>query len=992
MVSPLDAPVVCPSLVGRGDQLDALRQVARRVADAAGQTLLISGEAGVGKSRLVRELAGQLEHEGWLIQQGSCFERDRLLPYAPFLDAVHAMLLILPPAEVERCLGPALPDLARLLPELDSGAVDSVADPEQEKRRIFFALDAVFSRLAARQPLLLVLEDLHWADDTSLELLAMVARRVPREHILLLGTYRDDEVSQGLGSLLQELDRSRLALELRLARLERAGVAAMLQAIFGFERPIRPEFLQAIYMLTEGNPFFIEELLRSLPRESDNLALDTTSDRLAPHELRLPRTVNDAVLRRTNGVSPEARRVLVIAAVAGRRFDFELLQTLSGLGERELLHILKELIAGQLVIEVGQRGDHFAFRHALTRQAVYRQLLGRERRGVHRRIGDILEQSSGSSRDAKLEDLAYHFAEAGVWDKALEYAEQAGERADALYAPTSAVAHYALAIDAARMDGIPPPARLHRARGLGYGRLGEFDRARADHETALVAARLAGDRRLEWQSLMDLGLLWAGRAYEQTHAYFTDALQLARRLEDPLALAHSLNRVGNWLVNVEHPADGERYHREALAIFEQLGDRSGLAETLDLLGLARYMQADLMAAVEYRDRAIALFRELDDRAGLVTALAHRAGSVTTYHSATAAALPRFQLEATELVQEAVRLAQELAWPAAETFARMILASVLGRTGDYSNAVAQTNLALDIAEDIDHRQWMSGCRYTLAEIYRELFALDQARDQFQEALQLAREVGSGNWINAITGSLASTLLATGDTQGAAALLAGAMENREPPATMGQRQVRLAAAELALWRGDADEALRLADQLRGETITAPSVDFLRARALRTRGRLEDAEAALRGAYKLASAGQLASVTWRLQSELAATLDAQGRGAEADVARAEALAAIDEIAGRLTDARLASVFAAGAHRAMGIPARTRHRLARGPRGLTTREREVAALIARGQTNRAMAERLVLSERTIETHVSGILGKLGFSSRAQIAAWATEEGLSTT
>src|SRR5205823_9790768 len=172
-----------------------------------------------------------------------------------------------------------------------------------------------------------------------------------------------------------------------------------------------------------------------------------------------------------------------------------------------------------------------------------------------------------------------------------------------------------------------------------------FDPARADYEAALVAARVSGDRRAEWQALLDLGFLWAGRAYEQTRAYFADALDLARQLDDPPALAQSLNRVGNWHVNVEQPADGERHHREALTIFERLDDRRGIAETLDLLGLATYMQADLVKAVGYLDRAIALFRELDDRAGLTSALAHRAVSVTTYHSCTAPTPPEFARQA-----------------------------------------------------------------------------------------------------------------------------------------------------------------------------------------------------------------------------------------------------------------------------------------------------------------------------------------------------------
>jgi DNA-binding CsgD family transcriptional regulator/Tfp pilus assembly protein PilF len=986
-------------LIGRDEQLNALQQVASGVAIRSGQVVLVAGEAGIGKSRLVRELAERLGRAGWVVQHGNCFERDRVLPYAPFLDELHALLTILPPAEVERCLGPALPHLARLLPELGLQSDETAGDPEQEKRRVFYALCEIQSRLAARQPLLLVIEDLHWADDTSLELLAVLARRVPRERILLLGTYRDDEVSVGLRYLLDELDRSRLALELRLTRLGRDEVAAMLRAILEPDRPVRQDFfqhqlqLQAIYALSEGNPFFVEELLRSLLAAGDIAYLDGRWDLKPVNELHLPRTVHDAVQRRTHRLSPEALQVLVQAAVAGRRFDFELLRSLTGRDEADLLRLIKELIGAQLVVEVEKRGEQFAFRHALTRQAVYEQLLGRERRSVHRRVAETIEQLFANSPESRPQDLAFHFSEAGDWEKALVYAERAGERADALHAPASAVEHYANAIEAARLQAIPPSPRLHRARGLAYERLGNFDLASADYNAALVAARMAGDRRAEWQALLDLGFLWAGRAYEQTRAYFADALDLSRKLDDPQALARSLNRVGNWHVNVEQPAEGERHHREALAIFERVDDRRGIAETLDLLGLAKYMQGNLVEAVGYLDRAIALFRELDDRAGLTSALAHRAVSVTTYHSCTAATLPEFAHQAIGMVDEAIQVAQDLGWRASEAFARMVLASVLGPRGEYARALSEIQTALRIADEIEHRQWTCASQYTLAEIHRELLAMDVARRQFEQALELARELGSGNWTTVITGSLASTLLASGATLPAAALLGDRpVDDGLFPTTLGQRQVRLAAAELALLQGEAARALPLLDSLRGDTATAPQVDLVRARALHALGRLDEAAATLLSAYELATSCGLQSVTWRLQGELAAALDAQGRAAEAEAARTEALSIVDRLAQKLTDTVLTEGFLAGARRALGVKARSRRLLPRGPGGLSAREQQVAGLIAEGHSNRAMAERLVLSERTVEDHVSGILRKLGFSSRAQIAAWATHQGLQST
>jgi DNA-binding CsgD family transcriptional regulator len=211
-------------------------------------------------------------------------------------------------------------------------------------------------------------------------------------------------------------------------------------------------------------------------------------------------------------------------------------------------------------------------------------------------------------------------------------------------------------------------------------------------------------------------------------------------------------------------------------------------------------------------------------------------------------------------------------------------------------------------------------------------------------------------------------------------------------MGQRQVRLATADLALRQGEAGPALRLLDSLRGDTATAPQVDLVRARALGALGRLDEAEATLLSACELATSCGLASVSWRLQAELAAVFDARERGADAAAARARALAIVEALAHKLTDADLTAGFLAGAHRLLGIKMPSRRVHHRGPGGLTAREQEIAGLIAQGGSNRAMAESLVLSERTVEDHVSGILRKLGFNSRAQIATWATQRGLTTT
>jgi predicted ATPase len=278
-------------------------------------------------------------------------------------------------------------------------------DPAQEKRRLFHALAQFFTRLAARHSLLIVIEDVHWSDETSLEFLLLLARRIAALPVLLLLTYRSDEQHEALGHALATLERERLLVEWPLTPLRPDEVDGMIRAIFDLETPVRAEFLEAICSLTEGNPFFIEEVLKSLVASGDIFYADGTWDRKPMSELRIPRSVQDAVRVRTAQLSTDAQRVLIVAAVTGRRFDFGLLQRVVQHDEPELLRLVKEMIGAQLVVE--DTADHFAFRHALTQQVIYSGLLARERRSPIARSGEHAATVRRIARRAPPE-LAHH--------------------------------------------------------------------------------------------------------------------------------------------------------------------------------------------------------------------------------------------------------------------------------------------------------------------------------------------------------------------------------------------------------------------------------------------------------------------------------------------------------------------------------------------------------------------------------------------------------
>jgi DNA-binding CsgD family transcriptional regulator len=1002
---PLDKPIISPLLIGRAYELERLERALTDVQAGAGRCFLLAGEAGVGKSRLVAEVCANAANQGFLTLQGQCFEQDISFPYAPWIDLMRLFCARRTPAEVQTALGPLAGELVKLLPELVlslPGLQPSPAlDPEAEKRRLFATLAQLLIQLtqppaeaAQATPLLVIVEDIHWSDETSLDFLHFFTRRLAAYPILLLATYRREETSPALTYLLAQFDRERLARELELERLPLAEVRAMFQAIFDMALLVQAEFWETLYAFTEGNPFFIEELLKSLVAAGDIFYAAGRWQSKSLDQLHIPRSVYVAVQRRVKALSQPARTVLTLAAVAGRRFDFTLLQQVAQFNETELLRLLKELLAAQLVVE--ESAEQFAFRHALTREAIYSDLLVRERQALHRTIAETIVQLYGDSArlDSYLPDLAYHFYEAGIWDKAVEYAQRAGDRAQTLDTPRAAVEQFTRALDAAHQGAIEPLPTWYRSRGQAYETLGDFERARADYETALRIARTRQDRQAEWQALLDLGFLWESRDYPQAGEYYQQGLRLVRDLDAPHLLARNLNRIGNWYLNLGQPHESSQYYHEALAIFRTLADQRQMAETLNMLGTASYSGGDLVQGTLYHEQAVALFRQVNDRYGLFNSLVH-----LTLHG-------DFETEVwgvtglAEIVrggEEAVQIARKSGWRSDEAHALVRLAVCLARQGQFQRAFTTAQAGLVIAQEIEHREWLCDAHYALGSLLLDLFALAEAQQRLEQSLALSREIGSRLMVYVVSSRLAITYSRQNEFIRAEAVLNEALAPDALPLTALERGVWRARAELALARGEPEQALQIANQLiasatnveKYEEGCIPCLWTLRGQALGALGRWAEAETALRAAQKFAQESR--PLLWRIHLALGQTCQAQKRQSEAELEFVTVRQIIETLAANLAEPGLRDNFRQQATAMIPPPPPLSPRQAAKKEfdGLTEREREVAVLIAEGKSNRDIAAALVVSERTVTTHVGNILAKLDFTSRVQIAAWAIEKGL---
>lgn len=998
----ISRPVICPLLIGRSSALASLYQIGVEVREGKGQVITIGGEAGVGKSRLLNQVKANLTKEGFVVLQGNCFEGDNLLPYAPLLDLFRGFVQSQKPEIISQLLGADGGELVRLFPEIGlwlPGAISTTSEGEPEKRRFMEILARVVLRFCERQPLLLIIEDLHWSDDTTLDFLLFLSRLLSSKPLLVLLTYRNDEISTALRHFLAGLIRERRTTELQLARLTLPQVENMVQAIFERREPLQPRFVEAMYNLTDGNPFFVEEVLKSLSTKVETLGsiLDREWEPKILNEIQLSVGILDAVYSRSTSLHPDSRELLNMLAVAGRRFDFKLLEALSSKDEKALTVLLAELVGAQLVVE--EAADVFAFRHALTRQAIYSQLLTRQRVGLHRQVAKVMEQLYKDNLDTHAGELAYHYYEAGEWKSCFHYAQLGGYRALAMYAPRAAIEHFGRALETARHQGLTPPPTIYRARGEAYSILGDFESSLANLEAALQIARSTGEQQEEWKVLCELGKLWASRNYDQTGQYYQSALELARAKGDPAIIGHSLNLVGNWHTNLEQAYQALRYHHEALELFQGLGDQAGMAETFDLLGLTYNEIGDMMQSASYYQQALPLFEKLNQRHRLASSLSMltvcRGSKI---HEAEIAAPASFA-EAVRDGERALKLSQASGWKAGEAFALLSLGIYLGYQGNYNRARELLAASLKIALEIEHHQWIIASKINLGIIYLDLFALPQAQIELEEALGMAKRSGSGIWLKQASALLADVYCLQQRYDLARGTLASLLTPEFSDLTAQQRMHWHSRAKLAVAQNEAALGLEMVERLiastnnlkQGEVI--PALWKLRGEALLSLQREAEAEITLLAAEEAARTRNLKPLLWRIQLSLGRLYSVQGRGGEARNSFSSAWQIGQELAASLPDQTIAKNFIKQVANMLPAPYS-----AQPPKaslklgGLTPREREVAALVSQGKSNREIATHLIVSERTVSTHVSNILTKLDFSSRTQIATWATENGLTTS
>jgi ATP/maltotriose-dependent transcriptional regulator MalT len=599
-----------------------------------------------------------------------------------------------------------------------------------------------------------------------------------------------------------------------------------------------------------------------------------------------------------------------------------------------------------------------------------------------------------------LPDLAYHAYHAHAWPKVSVYAPRMAERAHELFAPHAAVEYWSHAIEAAHEQQQPVSSSMFRARAQAYELLGGFERGLADYAAAQDSARAEGNPEAEWQLLLDTGLLWQSRDMQRAHELFAAALLRAQALNQPVLVARSQNRLANCLANLNRHTEALEMHRTALRAFESLGDVQGVAETLDLMAMATYIEGNLRGASMFFEQALNAFQALGDQRGLSSVLSTLA--LIPCSARAMDPLPGPTADVRDIVrraEEGLGIARLIGWRAGEAYSACMLATCLATAGEYSRAMRAADQAVAIADEIEHHTWLAMTHSILAQILLDLLVPERARERMERAYAEACQTGVAHFIGISAAVLALACLEGGEPEKAEGLVLGYVDCARQPASMSEAILIAVLAEIRLAYGDAHHALEIVERLIawaaavGGPPPVPGLQKLQGQALAAVGRFDEAEHVLRAALCRMDERCAPRLTWQLHVALGDVLRKQSRRADAEHAYAAARRLIEQLSGAVDDPELRAIFR---RRALARLPRRRPGSAAGAArdrygGLTSREREVAALIGMGVSNRDIASRLVMSERTVETHTGHIRDKLHLTSRLQVARWAMAHDLGT-
>jgi len=987
-------------LVGRTQELAALEALLEDGGAGPG-VVFIRGEGGVGKTRLAAELADRAERRNWTVAHGRAYPVEAGVPYAIFSDAWLSVLQSMDASTLTVLSRGGEAELRYLFPALGERSEDlrdaAVSEPEEFRTRLMWNFAEFVKRYASRAPVLCILEDVQWADESSLDLIHFLARHISDQPILLVCTYNDQE--RDSTPHLVQTERSLVSIGagdvLPLGALTRDQIAELVSRTFSVDASVVREFSAMLFGWTRGNAFFAKEIIQTLV-SSGRLHLDSeTWVGWDAREFDMPASIRDAIMARARAFPDDTRMVLEMAAVVGNRASYSLLETISGLDSGDVLGAVETLCHHGLLEEQSEGSEVvYEFRHPLVQQTLYREFGLQRVRVLHGAVAEAMEQYYGAAAEEHADELAFHFARTDgkrLRSKASRYLAAAGRSALERRASSEAVNYLEAALDRAgdgedqdalRASVVPLLARAHSHEG-------HFDKAAQLWASALEGTSPDEPGYAEICRALGMVNIWRGH-HEEAAEYLDAGLAVATERSDTsttvsllVAMAHGLHELGRG-------DDALRVLARALPAAESLGDEALLAKVHRALALLHVWIGPPEKAVEHGERAI----ELAERVGDLST-----GFWARWGLAVLAGMRGDTRALSTAIAELNEIADRVRSPGLRLWTAEISVELAYGQGEWDTGIAMGEQSIALARSLNQRTLLTRLLVWTTQFHVARGDIERAESLVQEAVELSgiNDENAPIDVHQVVPTyigLALYLVHLGDYEEAIEAAEKGLKIAEGTGYIlwALHQLLPILAEACLWAGHVDRAAEVSARMRAH---AERIDHRIGRAWAdgcdslVRSERGDPEGAVEGMLEAADALEAIPMIWtatRLRRQLARRLYEIGRRDQAleQLGRVHAICASVRAGLELEKTR-------AMYREMGLrppPIGVRD----SPLGLTAAESKVAIRVAQGMTNKAIAVDLRCAVRTVSTHLSNIYQKSdigGAGARVRLGNLVREAGL---
>jgi len=715
-------------LIGRDDELAQSTALWLRALSGQAGLLLISGEPGIGKTRLAQAIIAQARIGGSAVLNGGCYEFEATTPYLPFSEAIREWVRGQDQDSLRHDLGETAAELVRLAPEIEGKLGPQAPNPdlglEEQRLRLFDNIAQFFERLAGDRGLLIFVDDLHWADKGTLSLLTYLMRRLRSAQLLVVAAYREVELDRRhpLADALVDWNRQRVAVRIPLTRFSHDQTKTMIATLFR-DQSVSDEFTEVIHRETDGNPFFIEEVVKALVEQGQIYWTEDHWEREELDQLAIPQSIKEAIGRRLSGLSQSCVETLHIAAVIGKDFAFSLLQSVSGESEELLLDILDEASNAQLIRQQG--AESFVFTHDKIREVLYDEILTVRRSRLHLKTARSLEAFESDQQVIQVEEIAYHYIAAGELDKGMDYALQAAAKAQQLFAGDEAIEYLRQALECAvSLEDLASQAMVLENLGDTHSLIGPFNAAVDYYQQA---ARLTTGRKVAIN--VKIGMVLSTTNDEKGIPILEDALSELEPQNNPELVARGLSSLGRFHhYRCEYSVAIELFE-QARELAEPIGDVFSLSLIYAYLAGAYQHLADFDQSLAWAQRDI----KLGERNNFLSAIA-----VGYEFIAEDNLIMGYWDRALEAARYELQIAEKIGAAARKAWSRWVIGSALYGKGKLVEAVAELEQAVDFAVTIGENRLALLCYTALSSTYADMgneLAIDFSNQAIEGATKM-----------------------------------------------------------------------------------------------------------------------------------------------------------------------------------------------------------------------------------------------------------------